>query len=394
MFKAFLYRNGFAITRKSTTPKLDPLLRYLPFSFSLTFFSTTTSDSDPHPFAVSYLINNFGFSPESALKASKRSRFKTSEKPDSVVTFFRNHGFPEPVIRSIIRREPWLLSCDLDKRVVPKFQFLLSKGASTSDVVRMASGSPRFLQLSLEKKLIPAYQFVNRFVESDDRTLASILYCPTLLYSKSLAENVKLLIDNGVASSNISRILRLKPYVLCSTKLGKIVQEVKDLGFDPSKSYFGDALLAKRATSKSKWDEKIDTYKRWGWSEETILEAFKKQPQCMLRSSDKINRVMQFWVNQLGWDSSYLVKAPGIFSYSLEKWVIPRASVVHYLLSKGLRSKNASLLAPFFVSEKVFLQMCVTCFDEEEASKILKLYKGKMNVIDKGTQGNRAMSCS
>ncbi|KAJ1395073.1 Transcription termination factor, mitochondrial/chloroplastic [Sesbania bispinosa] len=149
--------------------------------------------------------------------------------------------------------------------------------------------------------------------------LVSMTYCEDSWYpsqsyiSKSLAENVKLLIDNGVASSNISRILRLKPYVLCSTNLGKIVQEVKDLGFDPSKSYSGDALLAKRATRKSKWDEKIDTYKRWGWSEETILEAFKKQPQCMLRSSDKINRVMQFWVNQLGWDFSYLVKAPGIF---------------------------------------------------------------------------------
>ncbi|KAJ1407630.1 Transcription termination factor, mitochondrial/chloroplastic [Sesbania bispinosa] len=374
MFKAFLCHNVLGVTSRSTAPRLDPLLRHLPLSFSLTFCTTTTSD--PHLFAVSYIINNFGFSLESALKASKGLRFKTSEKPDSVVTFLRNHGFPDSDIRTIIRREPWLLSCDTNKRVLPKFQFLLSKGASTSDIVRMVATNPRLLKLSFENRMIPAYKLVNKFFHSEDKALACIIYCPSLLYSKFVALNVKLLVDNGVASSNISRILRVMPYGLCSTGLGKTVQELKGLGLDPSKSYFGDALLAKRDQNKSKWDEKFDTFKRWGWSEETILEAFRKQPQCMLRSSDKINRVMQFWVNQLGWDSSYLVKGPGIFLYSLEKRVIPRAKVVHYLLSKGLKSESASLVSPFFLPEKLFLQRFVNCFGEEETCKLMKLYKG------------------
>ncbi|KAJ1407631.1 Transcription termination factor, mitochondrial/chloroplastic [Sesbania bispinosa] len=376
MFKAFLCHNGLGITRKSTL---------LPFPFSLTFCSTSTSD--PHSFAVSYLINNFGFSPESALKASKILRFKTSEKPDSVVSFLRNHGFPDSDIRTIIRREPWLLSCDANKRVLPKFQFFLSKGASTSDIVRIVTGNPRFVKLSLENRVLPAYNLVNKFLQSEDKALNSIIYCPSLLASDVFTLNVKKLVDNGVASSNISRILRLTPYILCSATLGKTVQELKDLGFDPSKSYFGVALLAKRATSKSKWDEKIDTYKRWGWSEKTILEAFKRQPNCMTISIDKINRVMQFWINELGWDSSYLVKGPGIISYSLEKRVIPRALVLHYLLSKGLRSKSTNLLTPFMISEKQFLHRFVKCFDEEETSQILKLYWGKMNVENKRAQG-------
>ncbi|KAJ1407629.1 Transcription termination factor, mitochondrial/chloroplastic [Sesbania bispinosa] len=241
------------------------------------------------------------------------------------------------------------------------------------------------------------YELLTSFLQSEKKVLSRVILCPYLLSFKCVAPNLNLLIDNNVATFNIIQILHKTPYrnIICSSSLGKTVQEVKDLGFDPSKSYFGVTLLAKNNVSKSKWDEKIDTYKRWGWSEEEVFEAFRRQPSCMLASNDKINRVMQFWINQLGWDSSYLVKGPVIFSYSLEKRVIPRASVLQYLLSKGLRSKRASLLLPFMISEKQFLQKFVKCFGGEETSQLMKLYKGKMNSIeDIGAQGNHDMSGS
>ncbi|WJX23629.1 termination of mitochondrial transcription [Trifolium repens] len=67
--KLFLSRNvdlGIIINpTKSTTPKLNLLLPS--FSFRYYCITTTTtsqsqSQSDTNPFAVSYLINNFGFS--------------------------------------------------------------------------------------------------------------------------------------------------------------------------------------------------------------------------------------------------------------------------------------------------------------------------------------------
>ncbi|XP_061341138.1 uncharacterized protein LOC133287525 [Gastrolobium bilobum] len=378
MLKAFLRQKGFRISK---TLKFDPPLSHSLFPFSLKFCSTSTSD--PHSFAVSYLINNCGFSQESALKVSKHVHFKTSQKPDSVLTLFRNYGFSDSDIHNIVKREPWLLSCNTNKRVLPKFQFLLSRDASTSDIVRIVTGNPRFLKLSFENRIIPAYSLVNRFLQSDKRAIASIICCPSLLSGTCLVPNVKLLVDNGVAHSNLYRILRVNPYVISSTDLGKMVQELRNLGFDPSKSYFGVALLAKISVGKSQWNEKIDTFKRWGWSEETILEAFRRQPNCMLTSNDKINRVMQFWVNQLGWSSSYLVKGPGIFGYSLENWVIPRALVVQYLLSKGLISSSASLVTPFVMSEKLFLKRFVEYFGKEETSQLLKLYQRKMKDEDK-----------
>ncbi|CAL0301601.1 unnamed protein product [Lupinus luteus] len=377
MFKALLSLNLNSLP--SPTPKCNPFLHHYSFTFPLKLYTTT---SDPKSFTVSYLINNLGFSPESALKASNSVRFKTQKNPDSVLTFFRNNGFSDPDIYSVIKKEPWLLSCDINKRVLPKFEFLSSKGASTSDIVRAVMVNPRFLKSSLENCIIPAYELVNRFLQCEKKTFASIVGCPSLLYSDSVVSNINFLVDNGVADLNIYRILRLRPFILCANDLKNTVEELKCLGFDPSKSYFADAMLAKRATSELQWKDKVENFKKWGWSDETILEAFKRQPMCMLTSSKKVDKVMRFWINKLGWDTSHLVKAPGIFGYSLEKRIIPRASVVNYLISKGLRKESSSFLTPFCMTDKSFLEKYVTCYDDEEASQLLKLYQENMDLQD------------
>jgi mTERF domain-containing protein len=156
------------------------------------------------------------------------------------------------------------------------------------------------------------------------------------------------------------------------------VEELKDLGFNPSKITFGIALEAKLTVNKTLWKEKVDAFKKWGWSDEDVIQAFRRQPHCMLVSVDKINSVLSFWVNQLGWDSLALAIGPSVFSNSLEKRIIPRASVVQFLLKKGLRNKNASLTYPFVVPEKLFLNAFIMRF-KEESSYLLKLYEEKLS---------------
>ncbi|CAI8610619.1 unnamed protein product [Vicia faba] len=141
------------------------------------------------------------------------------------------------------------------------------------------------------------------------------------------------------------------------------------------------AFLAKRSATKAQWDEKVETFKKWGWSDEQILETFKKHPFCMLVSPSKINAIMDFWVHHLGLDSLDLARAPGILQCSLEKRIIPRASVVQFLISKGLRRKDAGVYTPFVVSEKLFVEKFVKGF-EEHSSDLIKLYEEKLNLAD------------
>ncbi|CAJ2662089.1 unnamed protein product [Trifolium pratense] len=365
------------------SPNPNPFFQHYPLPFSL-HFSTTTSD-DSTSFAASYLINNLGFSTQSASKlcSTYNFTFKTAQNPDSVLNVFRNHGFSDSQLRHMIAKLPELLSCNPSKRVLPKFQFFLSKGASNSDIVNLISQNPRILSPSLNNHIVPTYELVYRFLKSHKETIARVILNSAFHGDYHVPSNIKLLIENGVSESNIARLLRSWPLALRTRyNMVKLVEELKDLGFNPSKTTFSIAVVAKTYVSETRWKEKVDAFKKWGWSDEDVVNAFKKQPYCMLVSIDKINLLMNFWVEQLGWDPLVLAKGPSLFLLSLEKRIIPRAQVVQFLLKKGLREKNASLTSPFIDSNKLFLDRYIKRY-KEESSYLLKLYEEKLTLEDK-----------
>ncbi|KAK2358252.1 transcription termination factor MTERF15, mitochondrial [Trifolium repens] len=341
---------------------------------------STTSESDQQSFTVSYLTNTCGLSPQKALKASKRFHFKTPKKPDSIISFFKTHGFSNDQIQSIIHKTPSLLTFDPIKTILPKFQFLSSKGASTSDIVYTVTRFPHFLGSSLQKQIIPTFELVRSFCPSDQKAITIIIASPSSIRYSRMKPNVNFLLHLGVTPTSIYRLLTTRISTICSTDLKIAVEEIKGLGFNPCKFSFVVALLVKKVITKSQWDAKVDALKSWGCSQDEIFNAFKRQPNFMLRSTDKLNAVMRIWTKQFGWDPLVLLAAPDIFGFSIEKRLIPRASVVQYLLSKGLMKKYASLVTPFYLTDELFLQKYVNRF-EEEAYMLLKLYQGEDSSI-------------
>ncbi|CAJ2662086.1 uncharacterized protein LOC123886608 [Trifolium pratense] len=373
--KTLIYYYLKGLTLQSPNP--NPLFHRYPSQFSLRY-CTNTSDSTPFP--VSYLIRNFEFSPQFASKLCSTYKvcFKTSQNPDLVLNFFRNYGFSDSQLRDTIQKSPGLLSCNPSKRVLPKFQFFLSKGASKSDIVNLVSKNPKILSPSLKNFIIPNYELLYGFLQSDKKTIDCVIGNPILLCDQGVSRNITMLLENGVANSNIARLLQIRSRVFLFRDLLKFVDEVKVLGFNPSKVIFSVALTAKATVTKTLWKEKVDALKKWGWSDEDAVEAFRKKPYCMLTSIDKINLVMSFWVNQMGWDAMAIAKVPYILSLSLEKRIIPRAAVVQFLLNKGLFHKNGSLTHPFVLPEKLFRDMLKKRF-KNESSYLLNLYEEKLN---------------
>ncbi|XP_057432932.1 uncharacterized protein LOC130725746 [Lotus japonicus] len=336
------------------------------------------STSEQHSFTTNYLINNFSFSPETASNLSTRVRLDNSDRPDSVLALFRTHGFSNPQLSQIIQSYPKLLSSDPIKSILPKFNFLLSKGASTSDLVQIVTKNPSVLKQSLANTITPCYDFLKRFLVSDESTIYSIKYCPCLIYSKLPSINVQMLLENGVPESKVALILRRWGHIVSEHHpiIKKAVEEVKRLGFNPASTFFIVAVIAKMMND-SLWQRKTDLYKKWGWSEEVIVSAFVRHPWCMQASEKKIESVMEFWVNHMGWDSLVLAKQPILLTLSLEKRVIPRAFVLQFLQSRGL-IKDAKSPTTFKLTDDMFLQKFVNCF-EDEASQLLKLYEEKKN---------------
>jgi len=340
------------------------------------FSSSSSSSFQNHSFTVNYLIQNCGFSPETASKLSNRVHLNNSQKPDSVLALFKSYGFSNSQLSSLIKTRTDILSYDPNKTILPKFNFLLSKGASNSDLVHIITRNPLMLSQSLKNTITPCYDFIKRFLLSDQSTIAALKHCSCFLYSKYPSHNIQFLLQNGVPESKIVFLFRNWYYMLSEKPpiFEKAVMEVKQLGFNPDKTFFLIALHAK-ISPKSVWERKINVYKKWGWSDEIIASAFLKYPWCMLASVEKIEAVMQFFVNHMGWESNVLAKYPILLMLSLEKRVIPRAFVLKFLQSKGL-IKDAKSPAPFKVPEDLFLKRYVNCF-EEDASHLLKLYEEK-----------------
>ncbi|WJX27901.1 hypothetical protein P8452_16678 [Trifolium repens] len=403
MLKAFLCYNAFCIpTTISTT-----LYHYSPSQFSVKCITTSSSNSN-------------SFSPESAIKASNQVGSKNPKNPKSFFTFLRTHGFTDSEIQAIIENEPELLSCDPSKILLPKFQFLRSKGASTSDIVRITvydygfrklslreleikfefflskgvssseivsllTRNPLILQASLEKQIIPLFELLSGYLKIRDVIICLIRkwFSFDPISYDLIVENINLMNNFGVSNYNIATLFRIRPSIFGSNDLIKSLEEVKGLGFKPSRTTFGAALVARKCISKELWNQKVDVFKKWGWSEETVLQEFRSCPSLMLVSIDKIDAVMNFWVKQMGWNSLLLTKYPLLFTHSLSKRIIPRAFVLQYLLMKGLREKSASLCNPFNYTEKVFLEKCVFKY-KGESDYLLKLYEEKMKLAYSG----------
>ncbi|KAI4357231.1 hypothetical protein L6164_001192 [Bauhinia variegata] len=348
---------------------------------SLKYMSTT---SNLQPFAVSYLINTLGFSPEKAASVSKYINFQTREKPDLIIEFFKKQGFSQTQMLSLIKSNPRLLLCDPQKTFLPKIEFLKSKGVLCSDLPKIIASSPRFLTSNLQKHIIPSFDFFMSLLKSEDKFIKALKRFSAILVHKSnVVRNIEVLIEVGVPKCNIVKLLERQPRGLTMKheRFQETVAEVNEMGFNALTGQFVMAVAVITCIGKSTWTRKADLYKGWGWSDDEILAAFGRFPILMALSEDKIEKTMDFFVNQMVIESSTIARYPALLSYSFHKRIVPRASVFQVLLSKGL-VKQFAFRKIFYLSEEVFLEKFILCHGSE-ADELLKPYQAKMNVEQK-----------
>lgn len=303
--------------------------------------SSTTSDQE-ESLTVSYLINKIGFSPESALAASKYLHLKTPDNADSVISFLGENGLSESQIKTLIKKVPSLLSSNVEKTFVPKLEFLHSKGFSCSDLAKFLCYNPDVLKRSLGKQIVPFFTSFSKLTHSDEKTIKAIQHYPFILsydFDAYFLPNINILRDYGVPESNIVIYLQRLPsiFVISPGVFKPIVEEVKAIGFNPLLKKFMHAVSFLR--NNSKWQRKFDIFKKWGWSEQVILNAFLMDPHLMEAAEEKIMTTMDFFVNRMGFQSLFIANHPKVFGYSLEKRIVPRGLFVLDLLSKGLIKK-------------------------------------------------------
>ncbi|KAG5554975.1 hypothetical protein RHGRI_012501 [Rhododendron griersonianum] len=366
----------------------SPTHYYICFTQIQSFSSSHASVNrtpNQHSFTVNYLINSCGFPLEKAITASKYTNFETPEKPDSVIAFFYSHGFTKTQTSNVILKYPRILSSKPEKTLMQKLEFFKSKGVSSTDVVKMLSTTPELLQRSLQNQIIPSFEFVKNLIGSEERTLSVIKHFagrPLLVDLESrMAPNVDILREVGVPDAKVAFLLTCQPrtFMTRCERFRQIVEEVKGIGFNPMRLTFVVAVQALSSMSKPVWEKKIEVYKKWGSSQDEILVAFGKFPWFMMVSEDKITRIVDFLVNKMGLDFSYVLKRPQLLSMSFEKRIVPRCLVYQALQSKGLIKRPNISLTMLRSTEMWFVQKVVN-LAKEEAPEILKLYEEKLAI--------------
>lgn len=189
-----------------------------------------------------------------------------------------------------------MLAADPEKILLPKLEFLHSIGASSSDLAKILYQNPSILTRSLQNHLILSHDVLKSIIfVNANKKIVQILkltsWCFLQAVRNNVLANVSILRQHGMPASIISQLVSIYPCVMCrkADDFDRYVKQVMEMGFTPLRKTFVHALKSVSAMSKSTWECKVDLYKRWGWSEDEILLAFKKNPTCMMLSEKKIS---------------------------------------------------------------------------------------------------------
>jgi mTERF domain-containing protein len=369
----FLQQNGFFLVKSFTSVGSLPESNQKP------------EEEEKLSLAVSYLINSCGLSKKSAILASQRKRvlFQSPERPDSVLNLFKETGFSNAQISKIVRKHPLILLSHPEKTLLPKIELLRSIGVSSSDLITIFSLNPFLFKSSIKKYLIPCYDFLKSVLLVDEKVMTTFKRAPRAFLCdvpKFIAPNISLLRQLGAPPSTISLLVTNYPSAAFTkhAKFAEVVHQVMEMGFDPTKTVFVLAIQVLVKMSKPKLESRLELYKRWGWSKDMALEAFKRFPNCMLSSEEKITKTMDFLVNKIGSPSKHIVTNATVIKLSLEKRIIPRWSVVQILLAKGLVKNNLALGTFLKPTERKFLEHFVIRF-QDDVPELLNVYQCKMS---------------
>ncbi|CAL5352352.1 unnamed protein product [Camellia sinensis] len=352
-----------ATTHLGFLPKLQITIPIKFFSSKKTSTPPTTKN-EIECFTVSHLVNSCGLSPEIANSISHKVHFRTSDGPDSVLSFFR------------------------DQTLLPKLEFFQSLGLSRTEVADLVASAPFLLRYSLKNRLILALDFIKSVVLLDKRGVFALMLRPRFFWihvDKNAIPNVALLGELGVPQSCISLLVSGNPSVVAGNKdkFNLCARKAIEMGFDPSKVTFVDAICVFFGMSTAVWERKVEVYKRWGLSDDDTHWAFKKFPRCMILSEKKITSGMDFLVNEIGFEPITVVRTPKTLGYSLEKRIIPRCSVIRDLSLNGLIKKEKGLSAILSTSEERFLDAFVTKY-QDQVPQLLNVYQKKTDVLELG----------
>lgn len=119
----------------------------------------------------------------------------------------------------------------------------------------------------------------------------------------------------------------------------KVNLKVFSLGLHPHPSSLKFLKALDVISDASQLEQKLESFRKRGWTEDDVLLAFRNCPLIMRLSAKTISAKMDFFFNEMGYRPADLAAYPQVLAFSLEKRIQP-FSVIRVLLLKGLMKKE------------------------------------------------------
>ncbi|CAL5214061.1 unnamed protein product [Lathyrus oleraceus] len=369
--------------------KLRPLLFYPPFSsnsfqsFLLSFSTASLSTpknqySKETTFIFDFLNSNFKLPKSQSIYISKRLSGTTfPQNPLSVINFFKQIGFSQTQIQTIIRQRVQLLFSDVDKTLRPKVDLFQQLGFQGSDLCGFISRYPTILTASLNKTLVPSVEAIMKIVRNEKDLIQVLCKCGWILPKYPLfVSNIAFLESCGIVGDQVLILLKRHSRLLSFSQsaIRNYVSQAVELGFHQNSRMLIHGLQTISGLSKKTFKRKLDIIQSFGFSNDETLQMFKKSP-ALLRASDKKLKVgIEFFLHTVTLPKPALANRPMILMYSIEDRVFPRYRVFQLLKSQNL-CKVSSFVYVLCLSEDMFLNKYISKF-KENTEALLIAYKG------------------
>lgn len=316
---------------------------------------------------VNLMVNSLGFSKEEAVAASKKVRAvknKLSRKPDLVVEFLKQRGLSIPQIKKLISSSPDVLLFRVDRTLAPKFNALQELGVTGSDLVRILSTNTSILRRGLSTHVVPMMNLLKSLVGSHENFLTVLRRSYWLMscdVDTILKPNLELLRSHGFSDERIRKLIVFNPEFLGHDpkKVGNILHRIENEFGIPRDSYVFEAAIVLLASLSDKTlKSKYQIFKSYGWTDLDIMTTVRKLPRCLMLSEKVIRTRLDFFLNELGCEPTYVASRPYLLVYSMEDRVVPRNAVLQVLKEKKL-VKEISILSAVCTCEREFLEQYV-----------------------------------
>ncbi|KAK8519969.1 hypothetical protein V6N13_031556 [Hibiscus sabdariffa] len=367
--------SNFRLFNSSSKPKS--------FIVFLQYFSAASSYSVSNPSLFNYLVKDLNFSEIQASSISDRfCHVKSLEKTKSVVNFLKSQGFSNAEIASTARWTPQILFASVEKQLRPKVKFFQDLGLMEPHIGKFFSMNSTLLTCSLDKKLIPSIQFIRKVLGNNNEDLFKVFSRCNGFIARDcilkLSRNIEYLESCGIVGSQLSSLLRRQPRIfrMRDSALRELVSRALAMGFSTDSRMLVHAIHTMNCLSEETFKKKWELFNSFGFSDDDCATMFRRAPGLFRVSEEKLKLGIEFFIDVAKFDKNVLVSKPFNLMFSLEDRVIPRYKILQIIKSKKLLKKDKSFSNILELTEKDFLEFISRFTDDME--ELLIAYKAHL----------------